>query len=57
MGSVGDVRYNIKVCGSLSITRGNPCSGQAGVCRYRTQPSDSSSTLQTDAINLGIMYR
>ncbi len=41
MGSSGDVRYNIKVCGSLALTHGNPCAGQAGVCRYRTAAAGS----------------
>ena len=61
MGSLAeDERYTIKVCGSLSVTHGNPCSGQTGVCRYRAQPaatSGSSGTVLTDAVNLGIMYR
>ena len=60
VGSLGeDERYTIKVCGSLSVTHGNPCSGQTGVCRYRAQPASSGSggTVLTDAVNLGIMYR
>ncbi len=58
MGSSGDVRYNIKVCGSLALTHGNPCAGQAGVCRYRTAAAGSDGgAFMTDAVNLGIMYR
>ncbi len=57
MGSSGDVRYNIKVCGSLALTHGNPCSGQAGVCRYRTAAGSDGGAFMTDAVNLGIMYR
>jgi hypothetical protein len=58
VGSSGDVRYNIKVCGSLALTHGNPCSGQAGVCRYRTAAAGSDGgAFMTDAVNLGIMYR
>jgi hypothetical protein len=60
VGSAGDVRYNLKVCGSLAVTHGNPCAGQTGVCRYRTQPASAdggSGMVLTDAVNLGIMYR
>ncbi len=61
VGSSEDVRYNIKVCGSLAVTHGNPCAGQTGVCRYRSVPDNKSggsgATVMTDAVNLGIMYR
>jgi len=57
VGSSGDVRYNIKVCGSLALTHGNPCAGQAGVCRYRTVTESDGGAIMTDAVNLGLMYR
>ena len=34
-GNEKETRYEIKVCGSLPVTQGNPCSGQAGICRFK----------------------
>jgi len=53
-GNEKETRYEIKVCGSLPVTQGNPCSGQAGICRFKYE---GNTTKMIDATNLGIMYK